>query len=137
MFLIKDFEALRIEKILVDLYTEKQNKEDILISLIKLNWNSDTKQIIKCEFKFVGEDYKNILNSDSAESLKTAFITDVVKILNKYDVEEGAIQYRELINESIIITKQLFKDIGIELSLHSSPEGYNHLELERNESLKW
>ena len=47
MFLIKDFEALRIEKILVDLYTEKQNKEDILISLIKMNWNSDTKQILK------------------------------------------------------------------------------------------
>ena len=124
MFLIKDFEALRIEKILVDLYTEKQNKEDILISLIKLNWNSDTKQIIKCEFKFVGEDYKNILNSDSAESLKTAFITDVVKILNKYDVEEGAIQYQELISESIIIIKQLFQKLNIGLEDTSIPKGH-------------
>ena len=124
MFLIKDFEALRIEKILVDLYTEKQNKEDILISLIKLNWNSDTKQIIKCEFKFVGEDYKSILNSDSAESLKTAFIADVVKILNKYDVEESAIQYQELINESIIITKQLFQKLNIGLEDTSIPKGH-------------
>ena len=124
MFLIKDFEALRIEKILVDLYTEKQNKEDILISLIKLNWNSDTKQIIKCEFKFVGEDYKNILNSDSAESLKTAFITDVVKILNKYDVEEGAIQYQELLIETTKILKNLFQKLNIRLDDISIPKGH-------------
>ena len=124
MFLIKDFEALRIEKILVDLYTEKQNKEDILISLIKINWNSDTKQIIKCEFKFVGEDYKSILNSDSAESLKTAFITDVVKILNKYDVEEGAIQYQELLIETTKILKNLFQKLNIGVEDISIPKGH-------------
>lgn len=124
MFLIKDFDAIRLEKISVDLYTEKQNKEDILISLIKLNWNSDTKQIIKCEFKFVGEDYKNILNSDSAESLKTAFIIDVVKTLNKYDVEEGAIQYQELLIETAKILKNLFQKLNIGLEDISIPKGH-------------
>lgn len=124
MFLIKDFDAIKIEKISVDLYTEKQNKEDILISLIKFNWNSDTKQIIKCEFEFVGEDYKSILNSDSAESLKTAFITDVVKILNKYDVEEGAIQYQELLTETVKILKNLFQELNIRLEDISIPKGH-------------